>query len=94
MAQGVGAAVLLDAGHDRRAAQRTREALFVLVEPRQLLSQHFLVEKHQRAQCLLVGGHRDLALGGEHGEESLDVRFAKFARMAQRVEMHKKPRAQ
>ncbi len=76
-----------DSGHfvprqDRRnpaPAGRTPD----VVHPRQLHGQHLAVQKEKGAECLVVCGRRDLALGGEHREEGLNFRHAHVARMAQ-----------
>jgi hypothetical protein len=42
-----------------------------VVEPGQVLLQHFAVEEQQRPQRLILGGGGDLALYGQRGEELL-----------------------
>lgn len=69
-----------------RLALRTLESL----HPRQLLAEDLLVQKEQRRQRLPVRGHRDMPLGGQPGEESLNLGSAHLPRMAQPGPAHKR----
>ena len=70
----------LGLGHDRwnaRLAGRPIDA----IEPRKIDGQDLAVQKQNRAQGLVVGRGRHMALGSQHGQESLDAFCVDVARM-------------
>lgn len=71
--------------HRRQAARFLRPVH--LVQPRQLDAEHFLVEEEDCRQGLVLRGRRDVALGGQSGEEGGHFRGAHLARMAQAMEV-------
>src|SRR5215510_15086992 len=53
-----------------------------VVEPRQVLLQHFAVKEEQRAQCLVLGGGGDLSIHGQRGQELRHLGAAHLEGMA------------
>lgn len=79
-----------DGEHGRDALLVLRPADFI--KPGEVLAEDFLVEKEQGAEGLAMGGYRDLALGGEHGKERLDLGFSHLAWVLQAMEVDEEAR--
>jgi hypothetical protein len=75
---------------DSGDAPRRRRPL-QLLHPRQLNPEHLAVEEQQRAERLLVGGRGDATLGGQHGEERLDLGRPQIARVPQPAPADEEP---
>lgn len=67
-------------GQYRRNAPRPRRTLYI-GKLRQPHTQHFAVQKQQGPERLVVGGHGDVALGGQHGQQLLNLCGTHVTRM-------------
>ena len=62
-----------------------------VVQPGQLDGQHLAVQKQERTERLVVRGRRNLALGGQHGQEGFYLRRTHVARVPQATPADEKP---
>jgi len=75
---------LLPGEHDREPRRALRPDH--VVEPWQVLLEDVAIQEEERAQCLVLGRRRHVALDGERAEELRDLRCAHLGRMTLAME--------